>query len=415
MTEKNMESERIGDDSAGEAREYPYPEAVECPYAYYDKIRETAPVHKIPGQEMYFIARRDDVEFAFENPQVFSNIARNVGMPLDARVMDSGIEIRTLLDSDPPTQAQHKSFIRKHFGPKLFRENESALREVIDGLIDEFIDDGKVDFVSQFADRVPEVAIAHLLDLPRDVRSKITEWGRLETSGVRFFSPERKERQEKVLQSLAEFSEKTVIERYENLGDDALSNIIRAQIERDGKFEPEYTTPTLAVLITAGLLTTSLMLMHAMRLLIEHPDQMQKVVDDHSLIPNMLEETLRFESPAQWIPKRVAQDYEMRGTQMSANSHACIGLASANREESVFPNADKFDIFRKNAAEHIAFGRGIHFCLGAPLAKLEGKIAFERLFSRARNWRFGPDNDFTHIDSPSFRGLKKLILEFDKV
>ena len=394
---------------------YPYPEAVECPYAYYNKIRDATPVDKIPGQDMYFIAGRKEVEFAFENPDHFSNINRNPGGTLDARMMDSGIEVRTLLDSDPPTQAQHKSFIRKHFGPKLFRQGEDAMRTVIDELIDSFIDDGKVNFVSQFADRVPELAIAQLLELPQDVRSKISEWGRLETSGVRFFSGDRRDRQEKVLQSLAQFSETTVIERHKNLGDDALSNIIRAQIERDGKFEPEYTKLTLAVLITAGLLTTALMIAHAMRLLIDHPEQMRAVEQDHSLIPNMLEETLRFESPAQWIPKRVAKDFELGGAQLHANHHAALGIASANREEAVFPNADKFDIYRKNAAEHLAFGRGIHFCLGAPLAKLEGKIAFERLLSRATNWRFAPDNDFTHIDSPSFRGLKKLNLEFDKI
>jgi len=377
-------------------------------------IKDNSPVHKIPGQDMYFIARRDDVEFAFENPDVFSNISRNPGIPFEARTMESGIEVRTLLDSDPPTQSQHKTFIRKHFGPKLFRENEPGLVAVVDELIDGFIDNGKVDFVSQFAERVPELAIAHLLDLPRNVRAKITEWGRLETSGVRFFTAERKERQEKVLASLAEFSSQAVLERHETLGDDALSNIIRAQIERDGKFEPDYTSKTLAVLITAGLLTTALMLAHAMKLLIEHPDQMKKVEEDHALIPQMLDEVLRFESPAQWIPKRVAREHEMRGTLMRENHHVCVGIAAANRDESLFPDPDKFDIFRSNASDHIAFGRGIHFCLGAPLAKLEGRLAFERLLTRARNWRFSADNDFTHIDSPSFRGLKKLNLEFDK-
>ena len=397
------------------ANVYPYPTAVECPYPHFKRMRETAPVEKIPGQDMYFIARRKDVEFAFENPDVISNIARNLGGSLEARVMDSGVELRTLLDSDPPTQAGHKSLVRKYFGLRLFKDNEPALRALISELIDSFIDDGKVEFVSQFADRVPEVAIAHLLELSSDVRTKITEWGRLETSGVRFFSGERRARQEKVLESLAAYSEQMVIDRHAHMGDDVLSNLIRAQIERDGKFEPEYTKQTLAVLITAGLLTTALMLAHGMRLLIDHPDQMEMVVNDHSLIPNMIEETLRFESPAQWIPKRVAQDCELAGTQMRANHHVCLGLASANREASVFPDPDTFDILRKNASDHIAFGRGIHFCLGAPLAKLEGKIAFELLLGRARNWRFGADNDFTHIDSPSFRGLKKLNLEFDKI
>jgi cytochrome P450 len=397
-----------------ETREYPYPEAVECPYAFYDRIRVESPVHKIPDQDMHFISLREDVIFAFDHPEVFSNVARNVGMSLDAKVMESGIEVRTMLDSDPPTQAKHKSFVMKYFNQGLFNRNQQAMREIVDELIDGFIDDGRCDFVSQFADQLPGLAIAHLLELPKDVRSRITAWGRLETSGVRFFSAERKEQQEKVLASLAAFSEQMVLERHGNLGNDVLSNIIRAQIERDGQFEPDYTKLTLAVLLTAGLLTTALMLSHGMRLLIDHPDQMQRVIDDHSLIPNMVDEIIRIESPAQWIPKRVAQDYDMRGETLQANSHACIGLAAANREEATFPNADKFDIFRKNASSHLAFGRGIHFCLGASLARLEGKIAFEQLLSRLKNVRFAADNDFKHIDSPSFRGLQKLNLEFDK-
>lgn len=397
-----------------EPREYPYPEAVECPYGFYDRVRVESPVHKIPGQDMHFISLREDVIFAFEHPEVFSNVARNAGMSLDAKVMASGIEVRTMLDSDPPTQAKHKSFVMKYFNQSLFKRNEEAMRDIVDELIDGFIDDGRCDFVSQFADQLPGLAIAHLLDLPRDVRSRITAWGRLETSGVRFFSDERKEQQEKVLESLATFSEQMVLDRYRNLGDDVLSNIIKAQIERDGQFEPDYTKLTLAVLLTAGLLTTALMLSHGMRLLIDHPDQMQRVIDDHALIPNMVDEIIRIESPAQWIPKRVAQDYDMRGATLRANSHACIGLAAANREEATFPEADKFDIFRKNASSHLAFGRGIHFCLGASLAKLEGKIAFEQLLKRLTNWRFAADNDFKHIDSPSFRGLQKLNLEFDK-
>jgi len=395
-------------------REYPYPEAVECPYAFYDRIRTESPVHPIPGQNAHFIALRDDVVYALEHTELISNMGRNPEIPLDAKVLKSGVEVRTTLDSDPPTQTQHKQFLLKHFNPRVFRDHAPAIRKIVDELIDGFIDDGKCDFVSQFADRVPELVIAHLLNLPPDVRSNFTEWGRLETSGVRFFSAERKERQMKVLQSLAAFSEQIVLDRHETLGCDMLSNFIRAQIERDGEFEPDYTKLTVAVVITAGLLTTAIMLAQGMRLLIQHPDQLEKAVNDFSLIPNMVEEILRIESPAQWIPKRVAQDFEMRGEKLQAGSHVCIGLAAANREEAVFPDADKFDITRSNANTHLAFGKGIHFCIGAPLARLEGQIAFEQLFSRMKNFRFGPGNDFKHIDSPSFRGLKKLNLEFDK-
>jgi cytochrome P450 len=415
MSEKNqVKNATPPPEGGGEGREYPYPEAVQCPYAHYDHLRKDSPVHKIPGQDAHFVVRREDVLFSLENPLVFSNIGRNPESPIEAKVLKSGVEIRTMLDSDPPTQARHKQFILKHFNPKVFRESSDAIQAIIDDLIDGFADKGECDFVSQFADRLPELVICHLLDLPRDVKSKITEWGRLETSGVRFFSGDRKVLQEKVLDSLASYSRKLVEDRHQNLGNDMLSNMIRAQIERDGDFEPEYLTLTLAVLITAGLLTTALMLSNGMRLLLQHPDQMQRVIEDQSLIPNMIEEVIRIESPAQWIPKRVAKDIEIKGVTLAAGSHVCIGLAAANREEAVFPDADKFDIFRGNASTHVAFGKGTHFCMGAPLARLEGQIAFERLFSRLKNIRLAPDNDFEYIDSPSFRGLRKLNLKFDR-
>jgi cytochrome P450 len=414
MSAKKPSTNAAPSDEAVERREYPYPEAVECPYAYYDHLRKTSPVHKIPNQDAHFVPLREDVLFVLENPSIFSNIGRNPGVPIEAKVMTTGVEIRTMLDSDPPTQAQHKQFILKHFNPKVFRESAPAIRGIVNDLIDKFIEKGECDFVSEFADRLPELVICHLLDLPRDVKSKITEWGRLETSGVRFFSGDRKALQEKVLESLASYSRQLVLDRHQNLGNDMLSNMIRAQIERDGEFEPDYLTLTLAVLITAGLLTTALMLSNGMRLLLEHPDQMERVLADFSLIPNMIEEVIRIESPAQWIPKRVAQDFDMKGVNLPAGSHVCVGLAAANREEAFFPNADQFDIFRSNASSHVAFGKGIHFCMGAPLARLEGQIAFEQLFSRMKNIRFSPDNDFKHIDSPSFRGLKKLSLRFDR-
>ena len=290
--------------------EYPYPQAVECPYPYYDRIRAESPVHKIPGQESYFIALRDDVVYAFDHPKIFSNKNRNPRIPIEARVMKSGIEVRTTLDSDPPEQEQHKRFVLKHFNAKLFRDNAAAIRKIVDSLIDGFIEDGKCEFKNQFADRLPELAICHLLALPPDVNEKITAWGRLETSGVRFFSGERKELQERVLKDLESYANRTVLERHKNLGNDVLSNLIRAQIERDGQFEPDYTSLTLQVLITAGLLTTALMLANGIYLLLTHPEQMERVVNDFSLIPNMVEEIIRIETPAQWIPKRVAQNFE---------------------------------------------------------------------------------------------------------
>jgi cytochrome P450 len=129
----------------------------------------------------------------------------------------------------------------------------------------------------------------------------------------------------------------------------------------------------------------------------------------------MIEEALRVESPVQWVPRRVTQDVELRGVRIPAGSWVLLGWGAGNRDPERWTDADEFDIEREAPEKHIAFGHGPHFCLGAPLARLEGRIAFEKIFDRMANIRLAPDAGLTHFDSPSFRGLRRLDIEFDKV
>jgi len=148
--------------------------------------------------------------------------------------------------------------------------------------------------------------------------------------------------------------------------------------------------------------------------MLEHPDQLAAVTADHGKIPRMFEESLRLEDPVQWNPRLATRDVEIGGVSVPKGAYVVIVFGSGNRDERVFEDPERFDVSRANATEHLSFGYGNHFCLGAPLARLEGRIAFERLLSRLTNIRLADDNDLTHITSAIFRGLNRLVLEFDR-
>ena len=170
----------------------------------------------------------------------------------------------------------------------------------------------------------------------------------------------------------------------------------------------------LSQILVAGNETTTSVIAGAMLLLLQHPEQMQALQADCALIPNCIEEALRIESPVQGLFRTAKVDTELSGVKIPAGARLVVMYGSGNRDNEQFPQGDQFDIRRANAKEHLAFGEGVHYCLGAPLARLEAKLAFETLFTRLRNIRLATDkNDFTHTPSFILRGLKTLHLEFD--
>jgi cytochrome P450 len=160
------------------------------------------------------------------------------------------------------------------------------------------------------------------------------------------------------------------------------------------------------------------MIINSMMLLLQNPDQLQKVMQDFTLIPWMLEESLRLESVIQWQERVATRDTEVGGVSIPAGTRLRLVYASANRDPAVFSDPERFDIERDRTRlkQHLGFGNGIHFCLGAPLARLEGEVAFEKLLTRLKNLRLTPNNDFEHMVSGTHaRSLKHLYLAFDPV
>lgn len=391
--------------------EMPYPslEAAECPYPILEKLRSEAPIYQVPGTDEFLVTRFDDVVAILRDTDVFSNaLARgDRGKSNDSETYSSTIA------SDPPVHKTKRSLIARHFSPGRLREYKPVIESITDGLIDEFAADGRVEFISQFATPLPILIFCELFfgDAREDF-DKFRVWATLEGSGIRYFPEERRAAAEERRSGHSEYLETEILKRWEHPQDDVLSEIISEQVERDGELNLRYLASEAGLLLAGGFVTTAHMIGSAMQLLLESPDAMADVRNDPKLIPAILDEALRIESPVQWQHRVTRIDTEISGVRIPAGSTVVVVLASGNRDERQFPDPTRFAPDRQNVKRHVAFGYGAHFCLGAPLGRLEGRIAFERLLSRLDKIRIGPENDFQHLESPLFRGLKELHLEF---
>jgi cytochrome P450 len=297
--------------------------------------------------------------------------------------------------------------------PGRLRGYTEIVRRHADTLIDGFAARGRVDLVEEFCNPFPAGVIGEVLGLPPEDRSRFVHWSSYEGHGARYETQERRDAGAAIVREMGGYVRDAVVSRYEQPRDDIMSDLIRLHAERDGEPDIPNLIGDVATLLIGGIVTSAHMIASATMLLLQNPGELQKVQDDPALVPNMLEETLRLESPVQWQPRLVREDTEVEGVPVRADSIVLMLFASANRDPDKFPDPERFDVERANAHDHLGFGYGIHFCLGAPLARLEGKIAFERFFERLPNLRLAEDNDFRPLDSLVFRGPQRLLVEFD--
>jgi cytochrome P450 len=405
-----MSSTTSTTDSTTNAAQCPYPslESVKCPYPIFDRLRKE-PVHqREPGSPEFIISTHEDITHVLRHPEIFSSTTK-----MNAEAQPGWEE--SVFSSDPPSHTIKREIAHHTLKPARMKEHQPMIQGIIDGLIDHFIDDGEVEFVGQFANLMSSEVMFRLLDIPREIGGWVADIT-FEGIGARYLPAEMQAQQEADGLKLNEFMTQIVTERVDNLGDDAISHLILGHRERKGEDDIAYVAVESTVLLLGGVLTTAHLTGNAMRLLLEHPDQMAAVRADHKLIPNMLEESMRVEAPLQFMPRVALEDTEVGGVAIARGTELLLIYASGNRDDALFPDAEEFDITRKNVRRHLGFGLGPHFCLGAPLARLEGKLAYETILNRMDNIAFkdGKD-DGSFIKSAFNRGPKTLKLTFDKV
>jgi cytochrome P450 len=407
------------DDSRVLVAETPFPsaEATQCPYPLYEAFRQE-PICQLPTGE-YVISRRADIFQVTRQPEIFSSHhSIYVDGYMQAATLDDYRNPDlpwSIVTADPPEHTWKRKIAFEMFKPRRLREREPLVRSLVDKLIDGFIDHGECEFVHEFADLLPAQVILTLFGLPLEHLDRALGWGRYEGFGTRFARPDLQQAARDGIVDLGEFLRDRILERVENPGDDDLSLYVRRHMDHHGKLDLPSLVAETSNLFIGGIITTTHLLSSMMLLFIHHPDQQAKARSSKSLLNKSVEEALRVESPVQFGPRLVVRDTALGGVTIPAGSIVLLVWGSANRDDSVFECAADFDIERTNVKDHMAFGYGRHFCLGAPLGRMEATVAFERIFDRMERLRFAPDrNDFKNHWAVIFRGPQKLYVEFDK-
>lgn len=395
--------------------DWPAPEVVNCPFPFFEALRGEAPVFEVNGE--YLVSRADDITYIALHPELFSNDIF-FGDP-DPSLWRRTNMIGSIAFSDPPDHKRKRRLALRLVARDRMRASEPLVRGVVDELIDEWIDDGECEFRSQFSDFVPVNVITTILGLPREHVPDFRRWAAgappNERTAILALSEEQLARHDLLRKEERDYLRAALVERYEQPRDDFLSEFVHAQVEQDGELDLEYLIDESSILLFAGNLTTSHLLVNTMLLLCRNPEQMQRVRADPSLIRALCEESLRTESPAQLIGRTARKDVEVGGVTIPAGAAILLLLASGNRDETRFEDPEDFVIERPDLAKrHMAFGYGAHTCVGAPLARLEGLISYRHLLSRLDNIELDEKKSDLTYENSKFRAPRKLHITFDR-
>ena len=391
------------------------------PYSFYSYMRKNNPLEYNGKIDVWNAYRYNDIKKILTNFAAFSSDFTKF-VPQD----QEGFFRRTLISYDPPFHRYLRNTISSTFNPSEIEKLGPRIKNVANDLINKVIDKGSMDLVRDFSYPLPVTVIAELLGIPPEDRPLFKMWAdellKSIDEAVATGAPRRNERIDAVRNEMEEYFRNAIAKKREKPEQDLITQLLKA--EADGrKLSEEELLSFCGLLLQAGHLTTVNLINNCIWSLLENPAQLAKLKNSlssshptSSTLDLAIEETLRYRSPVQALVRFSTKDTELGGKTIRAGKRVVTWIGSANHDESIFTNPEEFDILR-SPNPHIAFGAGIHLCLGAPLARLEGHIALNVLMSRLQSLEF--DDDPTNLEpiagSSFLFGVKNLPLKFEPV
>lgn len=379
------------------------------PYPVWKRLRDEAPLYYNEKLEFYALSRWDDVEEALLDWDTYRS---GRGTILDIIRANVQIPPGIILWEDPPLHDLHRGLLTRLFTPKRMNEIEPLVRRYCAGLLDSLMDADDFDVIADFGVFVPMRTIGFLLGIPEEgqeaVRRGVDDKIRIGEGGPPPFDPTSFEDATRMFAEYIDW-------RAQNPSDDLITQLLNAEIEEDGqrrRLARDEVLAYTAMIAGAGNETAARLIGFAAQLLADHPDQRQEIVRDTSLIPKAIEEVLRFEAPSPVQCRYASREVEHHGQSVPKDSIVLLLNGSANRDGRRFEDPDVFDVHR-NSDGHLSFGYGRHFCLGAALARLEGRVALEEMLKRWPEW----DVDYERAckaHTTSVRGWGSLPIRTDR-
>ncbi|WP_019419870.1 cytochrome P450 family protein [Paenibacillus sp. OSY-SE] len=357
-------------------------------YSLYEQLRIHDPIHKtvMPnGNTAWIVSRYEDAAAALKNERFKKNLFQfvrpeEVGVP--ASRMD--LLLRHMLNSDPPDHTRLRSLVQKAFTPRMIEKMRARIQEISHWLIDKVEAQGSMELIRDYAYPLPIIVICDMLGLPNEERDQFRTWSHAMVSAFNY--PERYQQITSEIDQFTSYIKALIKKCRLDPQEDLLSLLTQAESEGSTLSEQELVS-MIFLLIVAGHETTVNLIGNGMYALMQHRDQLEALRDTPALIDSAIEELLRFMGPVEFATNRWAgEDYEWGGKTLAKGDVVLIALASANRDPECFEHPERLDIRRGNN-HHIAFGTGIHHCLGAPLARMEGRIAIGTLLGRLPNMK----------------------------
>jgi cytochrome P450 len=374
----------------------------EDPYPIYERLRREAPLYRNDEFDFWALSRHVDVLGAFRDIDGFSNAN---GVSLDPSAYGPhASQTMSFLAMDPPKHTRIRKLANKGFTPRTVAQLEERVREITIEHLEPALALGTFDFIADFAGKVPMDVISELIGVPRADRAELRRLADLVVHRQEGLFDVPVAGQEAALEMVVYFAE-MVADRRRHLGDDLTSELIEADIEGD-RLNDEELIAFLFLMVVAGNETTTKLLGNAWYWAWRNPNERAKPFGDAARVPAWVEETLRFDNSSQMVLRTLKRDLTVDGTTVAAGERVLLLIGSANRDETVFVAPERYDLDR-DTTKSLSFGNGRHFCMGAPLARLEGRVALEELVRRVADYEI--DMAGTRwVHSSNVRGFETL-------